>query len=119
MLLSTSDRQKTGQLTGAGRHLVDEVLGPRPEVITAAVVAPAPHAAAVRPRRLGAAAGLHLRLVHDHGHEHGEEGEELLQRRSLHWPLLATMYFSGLRGCGGLQTASEDKFDLSTPLRRG
>ena len=63
------------QLTGAGRHLVDEVLGPGAEVITAAVVAPAPHAAAaVRPRRLGAAL-LYLGLVHDHGRRRGDHGE--------------------------------------------
>ena len=72
------------QLTRAGGHLVDEVLGPGPEVITAAVVAPAPHAAApVRPRSLGAALRRYLRLVHDHGRRRRDHREGLIRRHSL------------------------------------
>ena len=82
ILLQTVRMQQL--LTRAGGHLVDEVLGPGPEVITAAVVAPAPHAAApVRPRRLGAALRRYLRLVHDHGRRRRDHREGLIRRHSL------------------------------------
>ena len=85
-------------LTRAGGHLVDEVLGPGPEVITAAVVAPAPHAAApVRPRRLGAALRRYLRLVHDHGRRRRDHRDGLIRRHSL----LQTLSWRTLNSLGG------------------
>ena len=90
------------QLTRAGGHLVDEVLGPGPEVITAAVVAPAPHAAApVRPRRLGAALRRYLRLVHDHGRRRRDHRDGLIPHSSLVVNATTTLSWWPPNGLGG------------------
>ena len=102
--LVNADNNSGGvRLTRAGGHLVDEVLGPGPEVITAAVVAPAPHAAApVRPRSLGAPLRRYLRLVHDHGRRRRDHRDGLIRHSSLWWSTqLQTLSWWPLNGLGG------------------